>query len=245
MKNAETVKKHIEMLKCNNPYRIRGSHFHKITPLISHEIWEMENLLMNGDSLENFLKDYCWQNALIINGLSKQAAIVLRTFFGRLKAEFNKFEKNKLEKLKKETEELGKKWFYTNWKACEIKHEMQMRSDVNQIGKIVSFLDSSCDGRKFFEILKEFYEKRIDKDKALGRVKDEDIAGWYDATNTGKLADFRNVLAHTNEIQLALNVEALVYSFNDAKYLLRYLKFIQGEGWFPVFLEYEFKLLND
>ena len=260
MKNVEIIKKHIEMLKCNCPYKIRGSYFHGVAPLISHEIWEMENLLMNPNlvgpqtqeveledngkaeetlktdygyievekvkqaliySLENFLKDYCWQNALIVNNLAKHSLTILRTFLGKLKREFDKFEKTKLEKFKEETSALGKQWFNNSWRADEVESEMTMRSTVNQRNKIVSFLESSCDGWRFFEILKEFYENKVKE-----------------------LVDTRNEVVHNNEIQFAVNVESLVYSFNNAKYLLRYLKFIQGEGWFPVFLDYDFKLLN-
>lgn len=288
IKDEEKLKTHIGMLKCDNPYRISGNA--EIAPLISYEVWSMENLLMNanmvfpqkqeielkdngkaiGDpkndygyieitkarealiySLENLLKDYGWQNVLIVNGLSKQALAVLRTFFGRLKTEFDEFEKaNPLEKLKKELDELRDKWF----RPCATRRQQlslglmtcEIEGKLKQKGNIVGFLSSSCDGKRFFEILKEYYETKIDRDKSLKKdTKGGDIAGWYDKTNSGRLADFRNALAHTNEIQLAVNIDALVRSFNDAKYLLRYLRFIQGEDWFPNFVEYDFKLMKE
>jgi len=165
----------------------------------------------------------------------------LRTFFGRIKTAFIKFEKdNPFEKLKAEIEELGLKWF-----ASREIFPYEIQNELNQKGKIVSFLESSCDDKRFFEILNEFYETKIDKDKTLKRGKDEDANYWSNIINTGRLADFRNAMAHTNEIQLAVNIEALVYSFNDAKYLLRYLRFMQGEDWFPNFVEYDFKLLEE
>jgi len=286
-KVLEKLKKQIGMLKCDNPYRIRGNA--EVAPLINYEIWSMENLLTNanmvfpqkqkvelkdngkaiGDpkkdygyievvktrasliySLENLLKDYCWQNVLIINNLAKQALVVLRTFLGRIKKEFDKFEKaNPLEKLKAELDALRDKWFsQCAFRTQQISRGLMtcgIEGKLKKKGNIVGFLSGSCDGKNFFEILSEFYETKIDRDKTLKPTKDEDIAGWQDKTKTGRLADFRNVLAHTNEIQLAVNIEALVYDFNDAKYLLRYLRYIQGEDWFPNFVEYDFRLSSE
>jgi hypothetical protein len=71
------------------------------------------------------------------------------------------------------------------------------------------------------------------------------LDSWKIRAETGRLTDFRDTVAHTNEIQIAVNIASLPYFFNDAKYLLRHITFIKRETPIPVFSDYSFGLSVD
>ncbi|MCL2570021.1 MAG: hypothetical protein FWE16_02330 [Firmicutes bacterium] len=115
-------------------------------------------------------------------------------------------------------------------------------SEINYKNYLLDLFQGTCDGKNYFEIVKDFFANNIDKQNPKVRIANDDLIGWEQRTRTGKLVDIRDTIAHTNEVQVAIGLESLPHFFNDAKFLLRHLTFIKRETSVPVFIEYDFKI---
>jgi len=236
-------------------------------------------------AIEALLKQYGWQNVLVVNSLAKYAITILRTFFGKMKKEFVKFER-KCPKIQEEADKLESKIagvvkavptsndlqmimsfslsmcstipFNHNGKIKHISFEEENKKkmiygettwecanlieEVNFNNHLLELFASTCERQGYFEIIKDFFAGQIDKDKSLNRVDEENVDEWKMKAQTGRLADFRDAVVHTNEIQIAVNMELLPYFFNDAKFLYKHITFIKRETLVPIFAQYEFAL---
>ena len=330
MENFEKIKKHIEMLECNNEYKVRGNANVGNHSILHEEIWKIEDLLyrsriggwikeqvgINADgkikevpkndygyievekcrraiisSLKALAENYCWENVLIVNNLTKQAVLILREFFRRMQEEFIAFKKElpkiqeELVVLEKKVDEVFKRSIKKDKPVTDLS-DLQMIfsptmsmvmstlfddglgtskrvtvetkdkknilmgptneecfgliNEINYKNNLLDLFECTSDGKRYFEILENFFTTKIDR---ASKGKAKNLEDWKHKAETGRLIDIRDAIAHTNEIQIAVEMESLPHFFNDAKFLLRHLTFVKRETSVPVFIEYDFKLL--
>ncbi|MCL2555570.1 MAG: hypothetical protein FWE03_00935 [Firmicutes bacterium] len=118
----------------------------------------------------------------------------------------------------------------------------ELMREINYKNNLLNLFDCTCNDKTYFEILETFFATKIDK-AVKGKAKNLD--DWKQRATTGRLIDIRDAIAHTNEIQIAVNLEALPHFFNDAMFLLRHLTFVKREVPMPVFIDYDFKLMSE
>jgi hypothetical protein len=104
-------------------------------------------------AVENLVKNYCWQNVLIINNLAKHSVSVLRIFFGKIKKEISKFE-SELSKIKEEAKATEDK-IDCVFNKIKTTNNLQMVLSSGISIKLSSPFNAGSSGIKYFEFDEE------------------------------------------------------------------------------------------